>query len=174
MIIWLTGLSASGKTSLGRHVFELWKPRAPNTVVVDGDEIRSILKFHSGDEAYSVHGRHAVAARYCDLCVWLDQQKINVVCCTISSFEDLRHRNRENLSEYFEVYVAVPMDTLYRRDKKNLYAPALRSEIRNVVGVDIPFTPPANPDMVVDNAPDRDDLRPLAAEILEQALASKT
>ncbi len=174
MIIWLTGLSASGKTTLGRHVFELWKPAAPNTVVVDGDEIRNILNFHSGDEAYTVHGRHAVAVRYCDLCVWLDRQNINVVCCTISSFEDLRQRNRRDLSRYFEVFVSVPMDALFRRDRKNLYAPALRGEKRNVVGIDIPFTPPGNPDMVVDNAPDRQDLRPLAAEILEHALASET
>ncbi len=171
MIIWLTGLSASGKTTLGRHICDLWRAEEPNTVIIDGDEIRNILKYNSGD-AYSEESRRIIAGHYCDLCAWLDRQDINAVCCTISSFEDLRARNRETFSKYFEVYIEVPMEVAYRRDVKNLYAPALAGKMKNVVGVDLPFTPPSAPDMVVDNSQDRDDLRPIAADILKRACAS--
>ena len=171
MIIWLTGVSASGKTTLGGHICDLWRLEEPNTVIIDGNEIRTILKLNSGD-AYSEEGRRVVAGHYCDLCTWLDHQGINVVCCTISSFETLRARNRESLSKYFEVYVEIPMEVAYRRDAKNLYTPALAGELKNVVGVDLPFTPPSAPDMVVDNSQDRDDLRPIAAGILKRALES--
>jgi adenylylsulfate kinase len=168
LIIWLTGLSSSGKTTLGRHVYDLWRAEEANTVIIDGDEIRNVIKSTTSD-TYSMEGRRTVAGHYCDLCAWLDRQDINVVCCTISSFEDLRARNRETLSKYFEVYIEVPMEVLYRRDSKNLYAPALAGEIKNVVGVDLAFSPPSAPDMVVDNSQDRDDLKPLAADILNRA-----
>ena len=170
MVIWLTGLSSSGKTTLGRLIFDLWKPEAPNTVMVDGNEVRDVLGYGSGTDTFSAAGRKAVAERYCHICRWLDGQDVNVVCCTISSFEDLRERNRRTLSRYFEVFIDVPMETLFRRDTKNLYAPARRGEISDVVGIDIPFTPPASPDLVIDNAPDRSDLRPLATQILGAAL----
>jgi len=169
VIIWLTGLSASGKTTIGRHLYELWTVEEQNTVIVDGDEIRDILKSSTGNNAYTELGRHYIAERYCDLCVWLDRQGINVICCTISSFEELRERNRKTLSKYFEVYVKVPMETLYARDQKNLYAPALAGEVKNVVGVDMEFSPPRSPDMVVDNSQDLADLRPVALEILNRA-----
>lgn len=171
MIIWLTGVSASGKTTLGGHIYDLWRVEEPNTVIIDGDEIRTILKSTSGD-TYSEDGRRIVAGHYSDICAWLDRMDINAICCTISSFEDLRARNRETFSKYFEVYIRVPMEVAYRRDVKNLYAPALAGEIKNVVGVDLPFIPPAAADMVVDNSQDQDDLQPIAAGILKRARES--
>ena len=61
------------------------------------------------------------------------------------------------------------METLYRRDNKNLYQRALDGEEHNVVGVDIPFAPPVSPDWVIDNSTDLDDLGPVAAEVLRRA-----
>ena len=86
-------------------------------------------------------------------------------------FPEIHERNRVLFEEYFEVYIEVPMETLYRRDNKNLYERALNGDEKNVVGIDIPFTPPAAPDRVIDNRTDRDDLQPVALEVLEQALA---
>ena len=170
MIIWLTGLSACGKTTLGQHIWELWKPQAANTVIVDGEDVRTILGRTTGEDSYSLEGRRAVAERICRICGWLDAQGSNAICCTISSFEDLRGRNRETLSRYFEVFVSLPLEVAFRRDRKNLYAPALKGERKNVVGLDLAFTPPTAPDLIVDNSHDRKDLRPLAADILAAAL----
>ncbi len=172
MIIWITGLSASGKTSIGQAVYRLWKPRTPNLLVIDGDEVRAILKSDSPSRDYTMEARYRVAERYCSMCAWLDRQDINVVCCTISFFEDLRLRNRRDLSGYFEVFIDTPMDKLRQRDKKNMYERAFRGELSDVVGVDIHLDPPANPDMVVDNSADTDDLEPIAKQVLGRALGT--
>lgn len=169
MVIWLTGLSGVGKTTIGRALYRIWKTKFPNTVLVDGDAVRHLVRFNNNDDAYSQAGRHAAASRYCDICAWLDSQDINVVCCTISFFEDLRERNRRDLSKYFEVFISAPMEVLKRRDKKDLYERALRGEIRNVVGVDQPLTPPSASDMVIDNSRDLQDFDEIAGEILKRA-----
>ena len=132
MIIWLTGLSGSGKTTIGRHLDANLKARAQHTVMVDGDEVRRILKSDRGPESYTLEGRRLVAERIAEMCAWLDRQEINVVCCTMSRFHDIQRKNREVFSKYFEVYLSVPMEVLYRRDNINLYGPALRGEIKGI------------------------------------------
>ena len=170
MVIWLTGLSGSGKTTIGRHLFKLWKAEAPNTVMVDGDDIRHFLRAR-GEIHYTLEARREIAERIANICAWLDGQDSNVLCCTMSLFDELHKRNRQTLSDYFEVFISVPMDVIERRDIKNLYGPARRGEMRNVIGVDIPFTPPAAPDMVVDNSRDGADLAAIAADIVKKAHA---
>ena len=171
MVIWLIGMSGAGKTVIGRHLYEMWKAEAASTVFVDGDEIRELFNQNQSPDAYMMEGRRLNAERITGLCAWLDRQGINVVCCVLSVFPEMRKRNRKLFSRYFEVYISVPMDVLCRRDAKNLYGPAMRGEISNVVGVDLPFTPPAAPDMVIDNGADGADLRSFAARILDRALA---
>lgn len=173
MIIWLTGLSGSGKTTVGSHVYDLWKADTPNVVLVDGDHVRRLLGADDSTRDYTMAGRRKVAQRIADICSWLDEQNIHVVCCTISLFEDLQKENRERFNDYFEVYLSVPMDILRRRDNKNLYAPAFRNEIKDVIGVDLPFKPPAHPHMTIDNSQDSRDLALTAREILETAQGAR-
>jgi cytidine diphosphoramidate kinase len=169
MIIWLVGQSAAGKTTIGRHLYKAWKQRNPDTVFIDGDEIRDVFRLNEIDDPYSVESRHKIAGMYHQMCVWLDKQGINVVCCTISNFQDVLDANRATFSDYFEVFVEVPFEVLKARDTKNLYESALSGKTKNVVGVDIPFSPPGNPDMVVDNSRDRSDLASVATTILAEA-----
>ena len=169
MVIWLTGLSGAGKTTIGRHVFQLFKERAPNTVLIDGDEIRRLFRWHEDECFFTLDGRREVAERIAELCAWLDRQGINVICCTISLFKHLHERNRETFSNYFEVFIEVPMETLFERDGKNLYAQARRGEIKNVIGVDLPFSPPKNPDLVIDNGVAGADPRRFAQQILTES-----
>lgn len=167
MIIWMIGLSGAGKTTIGREVCALWKETAPNTVLVDGDEIRAMFRQIGGPDSHTVAGRQANAERITELCAWLDRQDINAVCCILSIFPEMRALNRERFSEYFEVFVSVPLETLIARDTKKLYGPALAGEIENVVGVDIPFPEPADADLVLANDPERDDPKQLARRVLE-------
>ena len=152
-------------------MYERWKREAPSTVFVDGDEIRRIFQNGRVPQAYSIEGRTVAAERIFEMCAWLDRQKTNVVCATLSSVEETRRKNRETFSDYFEVYVSTPMEVCVKRDTKNLYAPALRGELDNVVGVDIPFPTPEYPDMVFDNSVDAIDFKPIAENILLKSRA---
>jgi len=169
MVIWLIGLSASGKTTLGREIYQEWKATEPNTVFVDGDEIRNIFKQDQDENSYTIDGRRKNAKRICELCAWLDRQSINVVCSILSIFEDSREWNRQHYSKYFEVFISVPKEILVQRETKNLYQLANSGEIKNVVGVDIPFVEPKYPDYIFENINDLPDLKHIAEEILISA-----
>lgn len=169
MVIWLVGMSGAGKSVIGRALYRQMKAFNPATVLVDGDEIREVFKHDRSDDHYSVEGRRQNAERIRSLCAWLDRQEIDVVCCILSIFEESHAWNRDTYSKYLEVYVSAPMETLVERNPKDLYRRAARGEIANVVGVDIPFTPPANPDLVIVNGPDPVDPDEAAARILAHA-----
>jgi adenylylsulfate kinase len=78
----------------------------------------------------------------------------------LSIFPEWQAWNRANIPDYSEVYLRVPLDVLAKRDRKNLYAPAMEGRVRNVVGVDIPFPEPAHADLVLDNSRDTSDFEP--------------
>jgi adenylylsulfate kinase len=168
MVIWLIGMSGSGKTTLGREIARQLRALARNTVLLDGDELREVFAHDRGDAPYSVEGRRINAERLTALCAMLDRQGIHVVCCVLSIFPDMREENRRRFSAYFEVFMDAPLAVLQARDVKGMYAAAGRGEVRNVVGVDIPFPRPATANMVIDSSGDPVGLEQLAAQVLIQ------
>ncbi|MCH8502344.1 MAG: adenylyl-sulfate kinase [Aliidiomarina sp.] len=165
MITWIIGLSGSGKTTVGKELFITTKHLHPNTVLIDGDEIREVFKHNRGNTPYSIEGRRQNAERIQALCRWLDNQGINVVCCILSIFEESREWNRENYSDYFEVLVDTPIDIL--KTRRDMYGRAERGEASNVVGIDIPFPHPKSPDLVIDGSGSGNTPEQNAALILE-------
>ncbi len=166
MIVWMIGMSGAGKTTIGKELHRQWKERDPAIVLIDGDEIREVFKHDRSSDAYTINGRRINADRITELCLWLDRQNINVACCILSIFPEMQKKNREQFSEYREVFIDVPFEILKLRDYKGLYAAALEGKMKNVVGVDIPFTPPPNPDIVIDNSKEGSDPSAQAKEIL--------
>ena len=163
MVLWLIGLSGAGKTVIGLEVYAQLKARRANVVFLDGDHIRAIM---GNDLGYSLEDRRANALRVCRLCQFLDGQGIDVVCAILSIFHETQEWNRRNYSKYFEVYIDVPKSVLLQRDQKGLYGGALAGRISNVVGIDIPFTPPIAPDLIIHNDDSGVSPRALADEIL--------
>jgi len=169
MVIWIIGLSGAGKTTIGRQVYKKLKSNHANTVLIDGDEIRDIFKNDQLQNDYSIHARKQNADRICAMCKWLDNQDINVVCCILSLFEESRNWNKLNYSNYFEVYIRVPIDFLKKnRDYKGIYARADQGRLKSVVGVDIPFSEPLHSDMVIDNTIEKNSFDEIANDIIKQ------
>jgi adenylylsulfate kinase len=149
MVIWLIGLAGSGKTSIGAALHRRMKAVNPATVLLDGDQVRRIM---GEDLGHSLEDRRHNGRRICNLCRVLDEQGLDVVACVLSLFHDQQAENRATLSDYFEVYLDVPMAVLEARDQKGLYSAARAGRIRDVAGIDIPFLPPPHPDLVLENA----------------------
>lgn len=147
-LIWVTGLSGAGKTTIGNRIYERLKEQHPNTVIFDGDALRQAF---GNDLGYSREERLACAMRYARLSRLLAEQGIYVVCCTISMFESVRRWNRENISNYTEIYIEVPLEVLEMRNQKNLYSAVKDGSAQDVVGMDLQLELPEHPDIHVLN-----------------------
>ena len=148
---WITGLAGAGKSTVGGLLYKRIKSGKANVVLLDGDEIRAA--FPSGD--YSMEGRLKVTYQMGRLAKMLNGQDIDCVCCIVGMIDECRRWNRENIQNYVEIYVKVPIEELIRRDQKGLYSRALRGEIGNVWGVDLPVEEPKSADVVLDNGGSR-------------------
>ncbi len=166
MVIWLTGLSGVGKSTIGLALFNAVSVDKSNVVLVDGDTVRSVFALDANQQDYSLAGRRKSAERLQKISLWLDQQNIDVICSAISMFNDINQSNRELFSSYLEVHVAAPMSTLIERDNKGLYQSALAGQRQNVVGVDIPYDPPTTPDIVINNTFNPDDVAKYVSTII--------
>jgi adenylylsulfate kinase len=170
MILWLIGLSGSGKTTIGRQVHARLKKRnSAATVFLDGDHFRVIM---GNDLGYSLEDRRRNGDRMAQFCAFLDAQGVDVVCCILSLFPEQQQFCRDTFRHYVEVFVDVPMDVLLLRDQKGLYSDSLAGKIKNVAGIDLPFRPPASPDLIVDNSQSRSSFSSIVSDIL--AVIDKT
>lgn len=151
-LFWITGLSGAGKTTIGTGVYEKLKAQYSGTVIFDGDALREAF---GNDLGYSKEERLACAMRYARLSRLLVEQGIFVVCCTISMFESVRRWSRENIRNYTEIYIEVPMEVLQLRNQKNLYSDNKDGSLQNVVGLDLQLELPGNPDICVMNDGER-------------------
>lgn len=170
MVVWIIGLSGSGKTTLAGQVTTRLRDAGRSVVMLDGDIVRELFK---NDVDHSIEGRLRNAERLSRLTKFISDQGVDVVTAVLSIFPDWREWNRQNVHGYREVYLKASMDTLLRRETKGLYARALRGEINNVVGVDIPFPEPENPDLVLDNNIDRTDFGEMISSVLSLAMQER-
>jgi len=143
---WITGLAGAGKTTIGRSFFSILARQYPHSVFLDGEELRRVVMPGAG---YSLADRLECARRYGLLCKLLSGQGLHVVIATISMFEDCRSWNRNNLRHYFEVYLRASPEVLRARDQNGLYSSSTGNGM--VVGRDLPWECPSNPDVVIDN-----------------------
>lgn len=152
-VVWITGLSGAGKSTVARALGERLSQRNISFVLLDGDEMREVL---GRTQATTPEERRELAGIYGRLARNLANQGHVVICATISMFHDVRDWNRANIRNYFEVYLRVPQDQLVGRDAKGLYARAAGEphggdKVGALVGLNSDFEEPRNPDLVIDN-----------------------
>lgn len=153
-VIWITGLSGAGKTTLARALTERLKQDVHAVVVLDGDELREVFGTTAANaDNHGREGRLAMAMQYAHLCRILAAQGLTVVIATISLFQAVHHWNREHLPNYTEVYLKVPLDELRRRDPKGIYQRFDAGELTQVAGLDLAIDEPGNPDLLIEFSP---------------------
>jgi bifunctional enzyme CysN/CysC len=146
-LIWITGYSGAGKTTVAQLVNKKLQKLNVTNVLLDGDEIRSILGERYGHE---LDERKKLAYVYGRLCKIISDCDITVVIATVSMFETVRLENRASHSRYLEVYLEVPFEIRKERDPKGLYKSATSKGL-NAAAVSIDFEEPLNPDLVLQN-----------------------
>lgn len=142
-VFWITGLSGAGKTTVGEALADRLQALSRPVVRLDGDVLRTIFP---GGDRFTPDARIDLARRYALLAREIGSQGVDVVCMTISMFDSVRAWNRDNIPNYIEAYLRVPLDELRQRDRKGVYTAA-----GSIVGVDIEPELPKTPDVIVDN-----------------------
>ncbi|WP_373265363.1 adenylyl-sulfate kinase [Hungatella hathewayi] len=147
-VFWITGLAGAGKTTIGQCLYKKIKSRKSNILYLDGDQIREVF---GNDLGYTREERFKGAMRNARLCELIAGQGIDVVCCTIAMFDEIRRWNRQNIPCYVEIYVKVSMEVLKKRDQKGLYSGIKEGTTEDVVGMDLELDLPQNPDIILNN-----------------------
>jgi len=148
IIVWLTGLSGSGKTTIARSLKEALNSN--NTVyILDGDNLRSGL---NNDLKFSHEDRNENIRRVSEVATIIARENVIVVVATISPYEISREnaRNTAKGIDFIEVYLDVPISVCERRDPKGLYKRAKNGEIPNFTGIDDVYEQPTSPDIKLD------------------------
>ena len=161
-LLWITGLSASGKTTISRLVVEALRQKGTEIVLLDGDDLRKVL---NEDQSHTRSERLRIGFVYCRLCKLLVDQGFDVVIATVALFSEIHEWNRQNIENYTEIFIDVPIEELVRRDPKKIYERFFDGEIKNVAGLDMEVDFPMNPHLHVIH---KDGLN--ADQIAEQVL----
>ena len=157
MVIWITGLSGAGKTTLAKEIVNQLATENKEPILLDGDQLREIF-VDSTNQAISAHDRSSrltLALKYSGLARLLSGQGFWVIVATISLFKEVHDWNRKNLKNYYEVFLDTPIEELKKRDSKKIYSRFFGNEISNVAGLDIEVDQPKSPDLLVPFDPDK-------------------
>jgi sulfate adenylyltransferase len=147
--IWFTGLSGAGKSVTAEALTSLLLERGRQVTVLDGDVVRTHLSkglgFSREDRDTNIHRIGFVAAE-------IARHGGAVVCAAVSPYRAARNRCRTMVGpdRFVEVFVDTPLEVCETRDIKGLYAKARRGEVKGFTGIDDPYEPPHNPELVLD------------------------
>ena len=168
-VIWLTGLSGAGKSTIAQALERELFQRAMQTYVLDGDNIRHGLNSNLG---FAPDDRVENIRRVSEVAKLMADAGTVVITAFISPYRMDRSRAREialeGNAEFIEVFVDAPLAVCERRDPKNLYKKARAGQIREFTGIDAPYEAPEDPEIVVHT--DRQSVDESVATILEQLL----
>jgi len=148
-VIWLTGLSGSGKSTIAEALVKALTARGQRAYVLDGDVLREGLNrdlgFSPADRAENIRRSGEVAAL-------LARTELVVVCAFISPYQAGRDgaRKAAGATPFIEVFLDVSLEVCEARDPKRLYARARAGEVRSLTGIDAPYERPAAPEIRLD------------------------
>jgi len=145
-VIWLTGLSGSGKSTIAEGLYKKIQSRGLKVEYLDGDRVRNIFP----KTGFSKEERDRHVKRIGFLASMLEKNGVIVVAAFISPYEESRKFVRDLCNNFIEVHVSTPLEECKRRDIKGLYARAEKGEIKNFTGIDDPYEVPLQPELRID------------------------
>lgn len=145
-VLWMTGLSGAGKTTIALILIEELKKRGLKVERLDGDVVRQSL---TRDLGFSKEDRDKNIERVTFVAKLLSRNGIACVCSFISPYQAVRDQVRAETTNFIEVFVDAPLDVVIERDVKGLYAKAVAGEIPNFTGISDPFEAPTTPEIHV-------------------------
>src|SRR5262245_10009724 len=145
-IVWFTGLSGAGKTTIATRVYEELVARQIRAEVLDGDVMRQHICRGLG---FSREDRIENMRRLGFVAHLLARNGVVALVSAVSPYRDTREEIRRGASvQFVEVYVSAPLEVCERRDPKGLYRRARAGELRQFTGIDDPYEPPLEPEIV--------------------------
>jgi len=150
-VLWLTGLSGAGKSTIADLLEQRLFAEGVHTCVLDGDNVRHGL---CCDLGFSAEDRDENIRRVAEVAKLMVQSGLVVIVASISPFRAERYAARALFepSAFVEVFVDAPLEVVQNRDPKGLYARARAGEVRGLTGLDAPYEPPLNPELRIDTA----------------------
>jgi len=147
-VIWFTGLSGSGKTTIAQATEQYLISKKIVIKVLDGDEIRSGL---NKDLGFSLEDRKENIRRVAEVAKILKDSGITVLVSFISPTKEIREIARKIISkdDFIEVFVDASLETCIKRDVKGLYKKAIKGEIKDFTGIDSLYEAPENPNIIL-------------------------
>ncbi len=144
-VLWFTGLSGAGKTTIAKAVEKDLKGRGVNVAWLDGDVMREYFPC----TGFSKEERNAHVLKAGFVAKMLSDHGVTVVASFISPYEETRAQVREMCARFVEIYVSTPLKECEKRDVKGLYAKVRMGEIKQFTGVDDPYEIPENPELEI-------------------------
>jgi bifunctional enzyme CysN/CysC len=154
VILWFTGLSGAGKSTIANLVEAKLHALGAHTIMLDGDNVRHGL---NKDLGFTAVDRVENIRRVGEVARLMTDAGLIVLCSFISPFRAERQLARELAApgEFLEIFVDAPLDVVIARDPKGLYKRALAGEIKNFTGVDQPYEPPEAAEIVLNSASEK-------------------
>ena len=143
-VLWMTGLSGAGKTTIALLLEQELKARGCKFERLDGDVVRESL---TRDLGFSKEDRDKNIERVSFVAKLLSRNGVGCVCSFISPYQAVRDMVRANTTNFIEVFIDAPLNVVIDRDVKGMYKKAIAGEIPNFTGISDPFEAPAQPEI---------------------------
>jgi adenylylsulfate kinase len=148
-VIWFTGLSGSGKTTIAQIVEDKLLDAGVPVEMLDGDVVRENLSKGLG---FSEEDRNTNIRRIGFVAHLLQRNGVFAITAAISPYAAIRDENRAMIKDFIEVFADAPLEVCEERDVKGLYAKARAGEIKGFTGIDDPYEAPENAELVIKTA----------------------
>lgn len=145
--IWFTGLSGSGKTTIAEGLARKLRMRDISVVLLDGDEVRKTL---SSDLGYKKEERDIHITRVANVSYLITKNDVICIVCVISPTKRIRDFARTTIKNFIEVYTKCPISVCMKRDIKGHYKKVKNGEIKDFVGINIPYEEPEKPEIILE------------------------